>query len=380
MNEPLQPPHGRARLDWPVVGRLAAVYAVTRLFVGFIVLCASWLSGGQQSLYGALTKWDSGWYGYIAQSGYPDTVGGDATGARWAFYPAWPALLRAVYTVAGGSWQRNGIALAFVLGFVTVVLLYLAVGDVFGGEIAERTVLLFLVAPTACVLAMPYSEVLFVPCCIACLLALGRRRWELAGIAAAIGGATRLAGVALVLACLVAALVEHRRSRSWRPFVAPAIAPLGLVGFFVLQRVRTGHWNASFTAQRYWDNGNSFGMSVVRAVRDLATSRDAWQYPPNLLVPLAVALCAAGLVALWTCRDRVPLSWWVLSLVLGAVALAPTLSYSVPRFLLPIFPAAAGLAAKVPQRWTSLLIATSAVLMTAFGLLYFNTISFQMAP
>src|SRR4051812_33328967 len=167
-------------LTWRIVVRVTVIYAAARVAVVFIAQAASWLSNGKQTVYGAFTKWDSAWYAYIAEKGYPDNLSNDG-GNRWAFFPGWPLLMRVVHVVVGGTWQRNGIALAVVLGFVSAVLIYLTIADALGEEVAYRTTMLMCFAPTAALLSMVYSEVLFIPCCAACLLFLGRRHWALAG-------------------------------------------------------------------------------------------------------------------------------------------------------------------------------------------------------
>ncbi len=366
-------------MTWATVARLGVVFVVSRLVVSFVALCAIWASNGKQTIYGAFTTWDATWYGLIARDGYPSDVVKRGGGSPWAFFPGWPTLLRLTHAAVGGTWQRNGIIWALVLGFATVVLLYLAVADVLGQDTAFDTVVLSTVAPAAAVLSMVYSEVLFIPCCLACIVLLGRQRWLLAGLAALVGSTTRIGGVALIIVCLVEAAVTFRRTRSLRPFIAPAIAPLGMIAFFVYQRVHAHSWSAYFTGQRFWGNGNSWGLEVLAAFRTLITDGSAWKYPPGVLVPIVVLIAAASAAALYR-TPAVPRSWWVLTIILGGLAVSPTLIYSGPRLFLPIFPLAAGAAARIPRRWFPVAVATSAVLMAVVGVLYFNTTATQMAP
>jgi hypothetical protein len=370
----------RVRISWQLIGQLAGVYAAARLAVAFIALASVWLSNGQQSVYGALTKWDSGWYGFIAEKGYPDHVLPEAAGGnRWAFFPGWPALLRITHTVIGGSWQRNGLTWSIILGFATVVLMYLVVADALGGDVAWRATALYMVAPAAAVLSMAYSEVLFIPCCLAVVLFLGRHRWLLAGVAGLVGSATRIAGVALIIVCLVESIAAFRRTRSVRPFIAPLLASLGIASFFVLQRVRAGSWTAYSDAQAYWGNGASVGGPTLRAMRDLLTESAAWDSPVTVLVPIVVAGAIASAWALFRTRN-VPRTWWLFIAIVGPMALSASVIYSMPRLLLPLFPIAAGVAARTPRRWFPLIVGGSCVVATVVAILYFNTATFQMAP
>jgi hypothetical protein len=361
------------------LGRLALVYAASRVVVCCTVLVANWTTGTSQSPGSAFTSWDGAWYGLIVRDGYPRDIAQHGSGSTWAFFPAWPLLLRGTHFLVGGSWQRNGIAWALVLGFVTVVLLHIAVADVLGSDTAFDTVVLFSVAPAAAVLSMTYSEVLFIPACLACIVLLRRERWLSAGLVALVGGATRMSGVALVVVCLVEAVVACRRIRSWRPLIAPALAPLGLVAWFVYQRVHAGTWTASFTVERYWGNGNSWGLEVLRAFHSLFTDGSAWDYPPGVLMPLLVVLVTIAAIALRH-TPGVPRSWWVLTIVLCGFAVSPTLLHSGPRYFLPAFPLFAGVAARVPRRWFPLVVGASAVLMTAISVLWFSVSSAQMPP
>jgi hypothetical protein len=364
---------------WRHIAKLAAIFATARLTVVLVALASNWLSTTRQTIYGAFTKWDSGWYGFIADHGYPNNLNVEAGGNRWAFFPGWPYLVRATQLMFGGTWQRNGIILSILLGFLSIIVLDMLVSDQFGNEVAEKTIVLFLVQPAAAALSMVYSEVLFIPAAFACMLFLGRRRWLLAGIAAAVASGTRISGIAVIAACLVEAVLQWRRDGSFRPFLAPALAPLGLVSFFVYQRIRVGRWDAYQHAQSYWGNGTSFGRSVLRAFGRLVTSSSAWDYPPNVLIPIVLALAVAGGICLWRVGGA-PASWWVYGGVLSAVALSSLEIYNMPRLFLPMFPFVAGLAARWSKSTWSLLIAVSAVVMAIVALLYFNTTAFQMAP
>ena len=73
-------------------------------------------------------------------------------------------------------------------------------------------------APSCCRGRTPKPALIV--CAAACLLFLQREQWVLAGVAAAIGTATRPNGIAIVAACVVAAAIAIYTQRQWRSLVA----------------------------------------------------------------------------------------------------------------------------------------------------------------
>ena len=92
-------------------------------------------------------------------------------------------------------------------------------------DVAVRAAVLFCCFPGAVVLSWGYSEALAAALVAGCLVALHRRRWLLAGLAAAAGGATRLdVGLGLLVATAAAAArargggtASGARRRRWPP-------------------------------------------------------------------------------------------------------------------------------------------------------------------
>src|SRR5207302_5593334 len=107
-------------------------------------------------------------------------------------------------------------------------------------RVADRAAVLFAFSPGAFVLSLVYAEGLLVLLSAACLLALLERRWLLAGVLAALAGATRPNATAAMLACAWAAGVAIWKDREWRAAVAPLLAPVGVLGFFVFLWWHTG--------------------------------------------------------------------------------------------------------------------------------------------
>src|SRR3954463_10954016 len=139
-----------------------------------------------------LARWDSVWYLTIADSGY-----GGST-ARAAFFPLYPALVRAVGTLFGGSHAALLVA-AFLISLAAFVaalaLLYRLTERELGRRPARPTLLLLAVFPAAVYFGAPYSESLFLLLAVGAFYAARTDRWASAGGGAALAPAPRPAGV-----------------------------------------------------------------------------------------------------------------------------------------------------------------------------------------
>ena len=131
-----------------------------------------------------------------------------------------------------------------MLASLAVVLVGYLARALYGNEAAARSMVLFSLFPGSVALSWAYSEAALVVCAAATFLALHRQRWLVAGIFAALGTATRPNGIGLVLACAVAAGIAIWRERQWRALIAPALAPLGVLGFHLFLTRWTGESGA----------------------------------------------------------------------------------------------------------------------------------------
>jgi hypothetical protein len=162
---------------------------------------------------------DGFWYTYIAQHGYGHTLhplpvlaGMHERFSPWAFYPAWPLLIRGFHALAPSSYQLDALVLAGLVGFAALCAFYALARSYFDDSTARTATLLLAVWPASGVLNLPYSEGLFIAAAAVALLALHRQRWWIAGVAGAVATATRPTGLAVIVAALIAAGLEFRRA------------------------------------------------------------------------------------------------------------------------------------------------------------------------
>jgi hypothetical protein len=223
--------------------------------------------------------------------------------------------------------------------------------------------------PGSFVLSFAYSEALLIVVAAACLLCLMKRQWWAAGVLAAIGTATRPNGLALCLACAVAALLAIRDEREWRALAAPALSPIGFILFQVWLGVHAHESAVWFRVQRQaWNEGTSFGFTAIR--RSALAVVHPLSSPADLITAVCVLTMLALLWMLWAHRLPLPLVAYVAGVLL--LMLLPKTVTARPRFLYTAFPllipAAVYFQRRGRQLWPYALAACAAGLVGLAGL------------
>jgi hypothetical protein len=345
-------------------------YLVSRLLVLMLAEVSTWVRDSP-SLPSLLTSWDGQYYLRIAEQGYPARLADRPD--LFAFFPGYPMLVRLVDPVLPGSVAGASLILAFVLGALATLAVWLMARDVVGPASANVSVLLLVFFPTGTVLSMAYAEGLLVLAAALTLWAIRRELWWLAGGAALVAGTARMSGAVVVGVCGLAALVSIWRCRTWKPVPAVALPAIGIVSFMWFEYSRTGDAIAFVHQQALWKYEFRWFTPVFTAVVDLASSTAAWRNPYNVMGAAALTLFIAGLAAMW--RERrlpIPWEWWVVAVGMGVVALTPGQPVASLRYLLPALPMFVAVASVV-HRWKveSLVVAGSATLMGGISVGYF---------
>lgn len=302
--------------------------------------------------------WDGGFYVKIAQSGYPRRVVGMS---RVAFFPMYPLVVRAVHAVTRLDRAQAAWAASFGLSLLLAALLWKAVRDWKGREVADRAVVLFAFFPGSYVLTLAYSEGVLLCAAIACLLLLDRRRWVAAGLAAAVCSASRPNGIVIALCCAWAAVGAVRERGEWRALVAPVLAPLGTLAYFAYLWRHTGKAGAWFDVEHNGWKDRVDLLAFVDRVRYLAhhpgSDLQGWLAVGGTL--LAVALVA------YLLRDQAPATWLIWTV--GTLFLSVTsVKLGVrPRFFLTAFPLFVPLAMRLRNEAYATVAALFAVVLSA---------------
>jgi hypothetical protein len=355
---------------WRSLRRPLSYFLISRVVVLLAGLVTAWRIP-RLHLLRAMTGWDGYWYTKIAQHGYPNRVFNEADGSRWAFFPAYPSVVRVTVDLTGLSYANAELALSFVFGLTSVVAIWLAVRSVFGTAIADRSVLLYVCFPTAFVLNMAYTEGLFLTAAAACLYALSRRMWVSAAAFAIIASLTRNAGVFLVVCVMVVAVLAVLKEPKLRPIVAFVMSPLGLFAWMLYSWRKTGTPLAFVKAEQFFGE-NHFRpfLTPFQALGRLLTSVHSWTDWPLVMSSAAVIFVIFGIDFLRKAHKggtHIPVYWWIFTIGSVIGALSPYLPNSELRYTMAAFPLIAALAGKLRPKSTAVL---AAIMLASQALLF----------
>jgi len=357
-----------SRVRWFLAWSLRPVLLYVASRAGMLLVAYATSSNTHQSLSKSLTVWDSTWYLSIAQGGYVTHVppgSGNAAQSNLGFFPLVPLLTRATHEVTRLGFPVSGLITTFVLGLAAAVAVWWMLRDLFGPTGADRGTALVLFSPGALVLSLVYSEAATIVLVSCVLMALRRERWVVAGLCAAAATTADPVATAVVVPCLVAAVLAIRARREWRALWAPALAPLGIAAFFCYLWAHTGTPLAYFNAQRAGWQGGTFFHGIPGSFAQLFAH---WFADPDYAVKAVSAVVAVGLLAIFF-RARPPATWvgYVVA-VLAFGAISPVIGVT-PRLVLRAFPLLGVVGAKLPPLWFHAVLGLSALLMATLGMM-----------
>ena len=353
--------------------------------------------------------WDGVWFLRIAADGYA------AHGQSQAFFPLYPMLVRGVAVVTGHNYVIAGLVVSLACYAGAMAMLFKLAHALLGPRVALWSVVLISVFPTALFFQAVYSESLFLLLTLLSLWWARRSRWALAGLAGLLAALTRSAGAVLLLP-LAVIWWEQRRGAAVRlpggPAACPAppatrprassaawllLVPAGLALYMAYLWWAFGDPLLFGSMQAYWGRELTLppaaiwrgAVAAVGGVRWLAANGVGpilgMRLPSggpdstvvaSLLEFTSLVAAAAMLVACWR---KLPAAYTLYAL---AALLFPLFYstearplYTLPRFIVVIFPlfigAAAGLAPQRVWRWVvvgllGVLLVASTVVFASF--------------
>jgi hypothetical protein len=264
---------------WPVLAWLAGL--------GVIVIAA--VTSGYSPWHEATwLRSDSFNYLDIAEHGYHISrcrVGwcGDA-----AWFPAYPLLIAGLHVV-GVPYAVAGIAIAWIAGLATLVLLWRWYLE---GRAAVLALAAF--APGLVYLYAVFPLSLLCLCGIVFVHELGKRRHVAAGIAAAAAAATYPLGIIAVVVIAGGRAIRDRRALA---VIGPALVADAV--FVLVQRLQTGRWTAYFDMTSNYHGGFHDPLRLpwnsLRAITH-ASNPLAFSLAPEWQVLVATVLLALAIV------------------------------------------------------------------------------------
>ena len=295
--------------------------------------------GGLTGLVQVLDSWDGHWYLDVVRDGYPHNIMPNVTyfvsDARAAFFPAYPRLVHYIDNIVPGGPVSTALLVNFLLGGLFVFLVGYICRDIFDTRTAEKAMIITAIFPGSFVLSFAYSEALMLSLVALCFIALRNKSWVWAGVLAALVTASRPNGIAITAACLVAAYLAIRDDRDWKALIAPALSPLGFVGFMLFLRHHTGENFAWFRVQREaWKEGTSFGATAVTRTFDFILNPTG--SPTSVLT--AASVFAMGLAIYFAFKYRIHFMYTAYTIVILVLMLTPATVTARPRFLFTAFP------------------------------------------
>jgi hypothetical protein len=315
----------------PGSGRLSASDRLPRPWLfpllvfaaAWILIFASWTVGarlimpGYHALHWYSWIWykDVSWYWGVSLYWYKPQANG-AVPVNAAFFPVWPAVLRACTFVAFGNKFVGALIATVLSGGASTVLVWSLASRIRGHWVADRAVILYCAFPGAMMLGAGYSEALGIALATASLLAAVNRRWLLAGLFGLLTTAEHATLAVLVPALGLAALQAIWTRRDWRSLLAPALAPLGILGYFAWGGIRYHDYLFwSRLERKGWGQEIDFGQATWQ--------RLTFQVPDHhlyvALCDLMFALLVAGVILMLVARLPLLVTSYTLLLAISLV-------------------------------------------------------------
>ena len=321
---------------------------------------------GWHNLFTAWERFDALWFLRIAAEGYRSADGSAA------FFPLYPLLIRMVSFLLGGHPFAAALLVSNAAFLGALFVVYSLTRSELSEDAARTTVLLLCLFPTSFFFFAPYSESLFLLLAATALWGARRGRWLTAALAG--GGAclTRSVGIVVAVAIAVEAIQQWREGeRALVPGIAAAGgAMLGSAGYLAFWAAKTGDWLAPLNQQANWERTFSWPWATLAEGTSVAfryvgnTNGAYWLIDWLLVMPLLVTSAYAILRYRWSYRIY----------LLGGLLIPLTFIFegrplmSMPRFLLPLFPAFWG-ASELLRRWRVPRVAAGVVGAVGLGLL-----------
>lgn len=311
---------------YPQITIIFIVYILSILFVSYFGFLTLPHSGKfSNDFFSSFSNWDGRYYLSIAENGYLEDF-------QYAFFPLYPLLIK-LLTIFTRDYLFSAVIISISASFLGFQILYKLVALDFDKKTAEKTVLALIFFPTSFYFLTAYSEGLFFLLAVTSLYFLRVNKLFPAIIFASLASATRITGLALVIAVLIEMQLTVGISRkNWYVL----LAPLGFVIYCLFLYNQASDLFYFLTAEKHWQRQLSIpGFSFWDTIKSLTTPNFINSHFSPVL-DLIFATLGLGL-AIRSFRF-LPISYSLFAILsVGLPLLTHTLS-SIPRFLLPVFP------------------------------------------
>ena len=403
LTEVTTPTSAESRQWLGVLRYCAAVYLAVRTAL-FLLSATAWGLSGSSELIGrsnpaplvhggwlnTINGWiklDSGYFISVARWGY------QRQSPTAAFFPGYPALIRAASYLCLGNMVAAALLVSNVALLAALCVLYRLTEREYDTATARRAVFYLCLFPTAFFLFDAYSEAVFLLTAVGALALARNRQWGWASLAGLAATLTRSTGIVIAFALAVEAIhqtVEDRRTSasaaSWRDLapravgrlVASAVPLAGAAGYLLFWQLRFHDWSRPLQLQQtLWHRQLSWpwstlGHGLVAAAWHGPQANHGW--PTFDFVVVAVGLALGVWVAL-RARPVYAVYCWASILFFLAQGMPLRPLAADPRYLVVIFPLvwALGRLGSNP-RVHDAIVALSASSLAVTGWLFLTTV------
>ena len=326
-----------------------------------------------QRVHDGLLGWDAGWYRSIADHGY-------AVAGRQSlrFFPLYPLLGRGFGHVPGLGTGPALVLVANVASLAAMAGLLLLVRHDLGGTrwgdpgLAQRSVWLLALAPSAYALVLGYADAVLLLCVVVVFLGIRTDRWWWAAAAGLAAGADRPVGLLLLVP--VAVELWSRRhdlttARSRAGGAAALVAPLvGAGTYLAWVGHRFGDAWLPFTVQQQGGHRGRLAAPFDAMWHDLIDAAGGHHVGSALHIPWVV-VCVALAVVAWR---RLPPSYALFATAVLVVSLSSTNLDSFERYALGAFPLVVAASTGTSRKSVEVVVLVgSAAVMTGYATLSF---------
>ncbi|GAA1872888.1 hypothetical protein [Brevibacterium marinum] len=296
-------------LTLPVWVQAIAVYFASRVVSISIFAAvlkrqdpANWSSSPvTTTLNDFLNFWDGGWYGRVAEEGYPSMLPVDEAGAvtenQWAFYPLHPAVVGNLSSVTGLSYEViSPLVSTVAAGLAAIVILALFRKYTEPGQ-ALTGLALVMFFPPAAIFSTGYAESLTLLLQATALFLLVERRYLMAIPVVFLMDLSRPIGVAFAFFMLLH-LIDRFLSRRHDPYPGAEVVRSWTLGVLscAAALVHPAHaWLVTGSITAYTDTEAAWHTGESTYVVQWVAQANSLLGP---LGPLVLLLVIAGMLAL----------------------------------------------------------------------------------
>jgi hypothetical protein len=340
-----------------------------------------------QAAFGTWHRWDALWYSSIAEHGYQ--YAGEREATNVAFFPLFPLVNGVIMHVTGLPVEVSGAIVSTVLTLFACIALYkLTIGETDDPSTAQRAVLYLIAFPAAYYLAIGYSEALYLLCVLGAFYFARRGQWWWSGAVAFLTGLTRLHGALLIVPLGYEWLRQSFAQAGRQPggvadprpprasIVAVFGAPLGALAFNLYLNAQfgqpVGYFSPYFQIQTLFFKGiraEAFptfpGTTLANYLFGFLNGVPSTE---SAVVMAATIFLLIMTVEVWA---RLPRVYGVYMLTVLLFQLVGGDLISMPRFVVPMFPAFIALAQIGKREWADrLILIPSLMLQGVLALLF----------